>query len=432
MEVLKELVAYAKKNPGKLNFANTGPWGAADFPCAWWAGPPASSTATSRTTAAGRRCWPSSGGHADATSGSSPSSRLRSRPARSGCSPTRHQADPHSRTSPPSRRRGTTSTFTMWRSVLAPKGIPQPVAEKLETAFKKLSEDRSFQALIKSLGDEIHFQGAKEFEATWREESEQLPKVVAGPRSKPLRRDDGPGATWSRRRRSCSSPASRRWSGRSPFGAVRNPGPGFLPWWVAVTLGILSLLRARPRPGGPAGCRRSGRASRLLASSASSPSRGVLRAASSWWATRSPPSPWCCSCCGSGASPVAGGARRRGCWRRSARTCSSRSGSPSRCPGRASGPLGAAWTSWGAWRGIRGCATPINLLYCFLGALVGTAIGVLPASAPRPRSRCSAGDLRHAARLRPSSCSPASSTARCTAAPRPRSCSTSPARPRRS
>ena len=28
----KELVEYAKKNPGKVNFANSGPWGAADLP----------------------------------------------------------------------------------------------------------------------------------------------------------------------------------------------------------------------------------------------------------------------------------------------------------------------------------------------------------------------------------------------------------------
>ena len=33
--------------------------------------------------------------------------------------------------------------------------------------------------------------------------------------------------------------------------------------------------------------------------------------------------------------------------------------------------------------------TPANLLYCLVGALVGTAIGVLPASARPPPSRSS-------------------------------------------
>ena len=48
-------------------------------------------------------------------------------------------------------------------------------------------------------------------------------------------------------------------AGKLPLGTASNPGPGFLPWWAAVTLGVLALLRlgqawmARPAPdaGGP-------------------------------------------------------------------------------------------------------------------------------------------------------------------------------------
>src|SRR3989338_10356904 len=49
-----------------------------------------------------------------------------------------------------------------------------------------------------------------------------------------------------------------------PFGVVRNPGPGFVPWWVALVLAALSALlgvqalRAR-RTGGPAEGARRGR-----------------------------------------------------------------------------------------------------------------------------------------------------------------------------
>jgi putative tricarboxylic transport membrane protein len=28
-----------------------------------------------------------------------------------------------------------------------------------------------------------------------------------------------------------------------PFGTVSNPGPGFLPWWIGVTLGLLAFVR---------------------------------------------------------------------------------------------------------------------------------------------------------------------------------------------
>jgi tripartite-type tricarboxylate transporter receptor subunit TctC len=81
---------------------------------------------------------------------------------------------------PTVKEEGYDVVFTMWRSVLAPKGTPQAILDKLETAFKKLSEDRSFKALIKSLGDEVHFQGGKDFEKTWADEWEQHSRVASG------------------------------------------------------------------------------------------------------------------------------------------------------------------------------------------------------------------------------------------------------------
>ena len=80
---------------------------------------------------------------------------------------------------PTTREEGVDVVFTQWRSVLAPKGIPQTIAQKLEAAFKQITEDGSFQALVKQLGDEIHFQTGKEFEATWRQEWEAFAKIVA-------------------------------------------------------------------------------------------------------------------------------------------------------------------------------------------------------------------------------------------------------------
>jgi hypothetical protein len=31
-------------------------------------------------------------------------------------------------------------------------------------------------------------------------------------------------------------------AGALPFGAARNPGPGFVPWWAAAALGLLALV----------------------------------------------------------------------------------------------------------------------------------------------------------------------------------------------
>jgi len=62
----------------------------------------------------------------------------------------------------------------MWRGVLAPKGTPRPIIEKLATAFKQMTEDKSVKTMIKRYGDEIQFLGPDEFKAVWRAEYEDL------------------------------------------------------------------------------------------------------------------------------------------------------------------------------------------------------------------------------------------------------------------
>jgi tripartite-type tricarboxylate transporter receptor subunit TctC len=119
------------------------------------------------------------GGHADATFGFSPqllpqvtAGKMR---ALAITDTQRHRDFPNV---PTVKEDGFNVVFTMWRSVLAPKGTPQSILDKLEATFRKISEDKSFHALIRGLGDEVQFQGGKEFEATWRHEWERLSKVV--------------------------------------------------------------------------------------------------------------------------------------------------------------------------------------------------------------------------------------------------------------
>ena len=178
---LREVIAYAKQNPGKLSFANTGPWGAGDFPMRM-VGPrhrhrvQQRALRRRRTGAPGRaggpcRCELPVLGPALPQIGAGKIRAL-------AVSDTKRLSQLGS--VPTITEEGVDVTFTMWRSVLAPKGTPQPVVEKLEGVFRQITEDASFKALIKQLGDDIHFQGAKEFEATWRQEHESFAKVVAG------------------------------------------------------------------------------------------------------------------------------------------------------------------------------------------------------------------------------------------------------------
>jgi tripartite-type tricarboxylate transporter receptor subunit TctC len=178
---LRDVVAYAKQNPGKLSFANTGPWGAADFPMRMLARATGIEYNNVPYDGGGPALLAVLGGHADASFLFSAqllphigAGKIRAL----AVSDTKRM--PQLSSVPTLAEEGVDVTFTMWRSVLAPKGTPQPVVEKLEGVFKRITEDASFKALIKQLGDDIQFQGAKEFEATWRQEQDTFAKVVAG------------------------------------------------------------------------------------------------------------------------------------------------------------------------------------------------------------------------------------------------------------
>jgi len=178
---LREVIAFARQNPGKLSFANTGPWGAADFPMRLIARAGGIEYNNIPFDGGGPSMLAVLGGHADGTFSFAAqlmpqlgagklralavtdSSRLAALPA-----------------VPTVREEGVDVTFTMWRAVLAPKGTPQAIVDKLEAAFKRITEDKSFQALVKQLGDDVQFLGGKEFETAWRQESEEFAKVAAG------------------------------------------------------------------------------------------------------------------------------------------------------------------------------------------------------------------------------------------------------------
>jgi tripartite-type tricarboxylate transporter receptor subunit TctC len=177
---LREVIAFAKQNPGKLSFANTGPWGAADFPMRLIARAGGIEYNNIPFDGGGPSMLAVLGGHADATFSFAAqltpqlgAGKLR---ALAVTDTSRLAALP---SVPTVREEGVDMTFTMWRSVLAPKGTPQPIVDKLEAAFKRITEDKSFQALVKQLGDDVQFLGGKEFEAAWRQESEEFAKVAA-------------------------------------------------------------------------------------------------------------------------------------------------------------------------------------------------------------------------------------------------------------
>ncbi len=178
-KTMREAIDYMKKNPGKFNFANTGTWGAADLPMRMLAKVAGVEFNNIPHDGGGPALLAVLGGHADGsflfTAQLLP---------QIGAGKMRGLAvtDTHRLRDLPNvptlRDEGFDVVFTQWRAVLAPKGTPQPILDKLEATFRKMTEDKSFQALVKQLGDEVQFQGGKEFEATWRAEWDQVSKIV--------------------------------------------------------------------------------------------------------------------------------------------------------------------------------------------------------------------------------------------------------------
>jgi tripartite-type tricarboxylate transporter receptor subunit TctC len=78
---------------------------------------------------------------------------------------------------PTAKEEGVNVVFLMWRGVLAPKGTPRPIVEKLAAGFKKMTEDKSVLSMVQRFGDEINYLGADEFSKVWKEEYQTYKKL---------------------------------------------------------------------------------------------------------------------------------------------------------------------------------------------------------------------------------------------------------------
>lgn len=170
----KEMLEWAKANPGKLIFGTTGTWGNADV--AW--------RQIAKQTGVTARVVPYDGGSplTIAILGNQidvmgivmapiiphiKSGKLRVLAVLDQ----KRVADLPD--APTAKEQGVDVVNILWRGVLAPKGTPRPIVDKLALAFKKMTEDKSVISTIKQqLGDEIYYQGPDEFAKFWRADYE--------------------------------------------------------------------------------------------------------------------------------------------------------------------------------------------------------------------------------------------------------------------
>jgi tripartite-type tricarboxylate transporter receptor subunit TctC len=170
-KTFKEMLAWAKANPGKLVFGNTGPWGAGDLSWKMIVKETGIDTKNVPHDGGGPALVALLGGHVD-VSGLFSAQTLphiqagKLRPL----AVTDIRRDPAMRNVPTCKEEGVNIFYVMWRGTLAPKGTPRAVVDRLAAAFKKMGEDKSVVPMINKLGDEINYLGPDEFAKFWREE----------------------------------------------------------------------------------------------------------------------------------------------------------------------------------------------------------------------------------------------------------------------
>ena len=172
-KTLREMLDWAKANPGKLVFGNTGPWGAADMP---WKMMMKETGITAKVVphdGGGPALIAILGGHIDVTGGFAAQSLSHIRAGKlRPLAIVDNNRNPDLPDIPTAKEQGVNVVYHMWRGVLAPKGTPRPIIDKLGAAFKKMTTDKTVISMIKQFGDQIQYLGPDEFGKEWRAEYE--------------------------------------------------------------------------------------------------------------------------------------------------------------------------------------------------------------------------------------------------------------------
>jgi tripartite-type tricarboxylate transporter receptor subunit TctC len=66
----------------------------------------------------------------------------------------------------------------MWVGLVAPKGLPAPILEKLRDVTAKVAADKAFVDAIEKLGGEVHFMSGPELAKYWEAESAENVKIL--------------------------------------------------------------------------------------------------------------------------------------------------------------------------------------------------------------------------------------------------------------
>jgi tripartite-type tricarboxylate transporter receptor subunit TctC len=180
-KTLAEFVAYAKQNPGKLNFGSSGNYGTMHVPMEMLKARAGIYMTHIPYTGAGPALLALLGGQVDAVA-SGPSTvaqnikagKLRAL-AHWGDKPLASLPDV-----PSLKQAGYGATFAQWSALFVPAGVPDDIVQKLRVAAKKVAADPAVVSIINRAGSPIEYLDAPEFQAYWDSDAALMVDAVRG------------------------------------------------------------------------------------------------------------------------------------------------------------------------------------------------------------------------------------------------------------
>ena len=178
-KTLKELIDDAKKRPGEITFASSGPYGASHLPLEMLLQAAGLKMRHLPTTGGGPATTAVLGGHAQLWASppalAAPHVEAGKMRALATWGATRLAAFPDV---PTLKELGYDIEYYIWTGLFAPKAVPANVIQALRDATRRAMQDDEFKAAMEKAKTPIAYQDADEFKAFWDADAKRIAAVI--------------------------------------------------------------------------------------------------------------------------------------------------------------------------------------------------------------------------------------------------------------
>ena len=178
-KTLKELVDDAKKRPGEITFASSGPYGASHLPLEMFLQAAGIKMRHLPTTGGAPATTAVLGGHAQLWASppalAAPHIEAGKMRALATWGATRLAAFPDV---PTLKELGYDVEYYIWTGLFAPRGVPANVIQTLRDATRKAVEDPEFKSSMDKAKTPVSYQDADEFKAFWDRDAQRIAATI--------------------------------------------------------------------------------------------------------------------------------------------------------------------------------------------------------------------------------------------------------------